>query len=173
MNTNWKFNVNFAYVYIDEDTCNYALRSLVISWKHYCISFLIIIWTVKENYKPTKKVQNRAARLVVRANCREHTIPLLREQHLLQACQVCVSVLSLNCQANMKQLHLSYKTPWNLTIVLIVTCYFVHMLMNIFLYKIELTPRTGTMYFVMLCQLSEKNKQTNKQNKKQKLITQK
>ena len=36
-----------------------------------------------------KTVQNEAARLVFRANRREHTIPLLREQHRLQACQLC------------------------------------------------------------------------------------
>ena len=73
-------NIGRIRCYIDEDTCNHALRSLVISRIDYCNSLLYGL-SAKDMHK-LQKVQNRAARLVFKANRREHTTPLLRELHV-------------------------------------------------------------------------------------------
>ena len=71
-------NIGRIRCYIDKDTCNHAVRSLVISRIDYCNSLLYGI-TVKN----TQKLQNRAARLVFKVNQMEHTTPLLKELHWL------------------------------------------------------------------------------------------
>ena len=68
-------NIGRIRCYIDEDTCNHALRSLVISRIDYCNSLLYGL-SAKDMHK-LQKVQNRAARLVFKANRREHTTRLL------------------------------------------------------------------------------------------------
>ena len=78
-------NIGRIRCYIDEDTCNHALRSLVISRIDYCNSLLYGL-SAKDMHK-LQKVQNRAARLVFKANRREHTTPLLRELHWLPVCE--------------------------------------------------------------------------------------
>ena len=78
-------NIGHIRCYIDEDTCNHALRSLVISRIDYCNSLLYGL-SAKDMHK-LQKVQNRAARLVFKANRREHTTPLLRELHWLPVCE--------------------------------------------------------------------------------------
>ena len=78
-------NIGRIRCYIDEDTYNHALRSLVISRIDYCNSLLYGL-SAKDMHK-LQKVQNRAARLVFKANRREHTTPLLRELHWLPVCE--------------------------------------------------------------------------------------
>ena len=74
-------NIGRIHSYIAEDTCNYALRSHVISQIDYCNSLLYGLSA--KDMQNLQKVQNRAARLVFKANRREHTTPLLRELHWL------------------------------------------------------------------------------------------
>ena len=73
------YHIGRIRCYIDEDTYNHALRSLVIYRIDYCNSLLYGL-SAKDMHK-LQKVQNKAARLVFQANRREHTTPLLRELH--------------------------------------------------------------------------------------------
>ena len=109
----WSLNYHLRKIrhiryYIDEDTCNHTLRSLVISW----ILQFIIISTNYQRHARLQKVQNRAARLVFKANRREHTTSLLRELHWLSVCERIKFKLlyNLHTKANMEQLYLTYKT---------------------------------------------------------------
>ena len=74
-------NIGRIRRYIDEDTCNHALPSLVISLIDYCNSLLYGLSA--KDMKKLQKVQNIAARLIYKANRREHTTPQLREFHWL------------------------------------------------------------------------------------------
>ena len=74
-------NIGRIRSYIDKDTCNHAVRSLVLSRIDYCNS-LLYGQTTKNTHK-LQTMQNRAARLVFKANRREHTTPLLKELHWL------------------------------------------------------------------------------------------
>ena len=57
--------------YIDEDTCNHTVRSLVLSRLDYSNSLLYGI-TVRD-MKKLQSIQNRTARLILKANPREYT----------------------------------------------------------------------------------------------------
>ena len=74
-------NIGRIRRYIDENTCNHAVRSLILSRLDYSNSLLYGI-----TFKDTKKlqtIQNRAARLIFRANRKEQTSPLLQQLHWL------------------------------------------------------------------------------------------
>ena len=76
--------------YIDNNTCHHAVRSLVISRIDYCNSLLynsLLYRQFAKNTQKLQKIQNRAARLVFKANRREHTTPLLKELHWLLVCE--------------------------------------------------------------------------------------
>ena len=91
-------NIGRIRSYIDKDTCNQAVRSLVLSRIDYCNS-LLYGQTTKNTHK-LQTIQNRAARLVFKANRREHTTPLLKELHWLPVCE----------RINYKLLTLAYKS---------------------------------------------------------------
>merc|ERR1712002_360138 len=74
-------NIGRIRRYIDEDTCNHTVRSLVLSRLDYSNSLLYGI-TVKDMQK-LQTIQNRSARLIFKANRREHTSPLLQQLHWL------------------------------------------------------------------------------------------
>ena len=78
-------NIGCIRYYIDEDTCNHALRSLVISRIDFWNSLLYGL--AARDMQKLQKVHNKAARLVFKANRREHTTPLLRKLNLLPACE--------------------------------------------------------------------------------------
>ena len=64
-----------------------------------------------KNTQKLQKIQNRAARLVFKANRREHTTPFLKELHWLRYVnELTTSYLRLHTKVNMQQLHLIYKT---------------------------------------------------------------
>ena len=74
-------NIGRIRRYIDEDTCNHTVRTLVLSRLDYANSLLYGI-TVKD-MKKLQTIQNRSARLIFKANRREHTSPLLQQLHWL------------------------------------------------------------------------------------------
>jgi hypothetical protein len=67
--------------YITKDTCNHAIRSLILSRLDYSNSLLYGI-SSKDTQK-LQKIQNRAARLIFQVGRREHTSPLIKELHWL------------------------------------------------------------------------------------------
>ena len=99
-------NIGGIHCYLDEDTCNHALGSLVISQIDYCNSLLYDL-TAKDMQK-LQKIQNRAARLVFKANCREHTTPLLRELNWLPVC----GRIKFKLHCTNTCIHVQ-KQPWN------------------------------------------------------------
>ena len=74
-------NIGRIRRYIDENTCNHAVRSLVLSRLDYANSLLYGI-TARDMQK-LQTIQNRSARLIFRADRREHTSPLLHQLHWL------------------------------------------------------------------------------------------
>ena len=78
-------NIGRIRRYIDEDTCNHTVRSLVLSRLDYSISLLYGI--TSKDMKKLQTIQNRSARLIFKANRREHTSPLLQQ---------CIGFQSLN-----------------------------------------------------------------------------
>ena len=74
-------NIGRIRRYIDEDTCNHTVRSLVLSRLDYSNSLLHGI-TVKD-MKKLQTIQNRSARIIFKTNPREHTSPLLQQLHWL------------------------------------------------------------------------------------------
>ena len=91
-------NIGRIRSYIDNDTCHHAVRSLVISRIDYCNSLLY--GQSAKNTQKLQKIQNRAAKLVFKANRREHKTPLLKELHWPPVCE----------RVNYKLLMLAYKS---------------------------------------------------------------
>ena len=67
--------------YLDHNTCNNAVRSLILSRLDYCSSLLNN--TSKKNISRLQRIQNRCARLVLKKHRRTHSAPLLKELHWL------------------------------------------------------------------------------------------
>ena len=102
-----------------------------------------------------QKVQNRAARLVFKANRREHTTPLLRKLHWLPVCERIKFKLTLAYKSKHET------TPPYIQNLLKPQNYsdgnmFLrsHADDNLLVCNIELAPHMETMPFAMLCQLS-------------------
>lgn len=74
-------NVGRIRRYIDQETCNNAIRALIISRLDYSNSILNGI-TAKDMRK-LQTVQNRAAKLIFKSDRRDHATPLLAELHWL------------------------------------------------------------------------------------------
>jgi len=74
-------NIGCIRRYLDHDTCSHVTRSLILSRLDYSNSLLYGI-TAKDMYR-LQKIQNRAARLIYKANRRDHVTPLLQQLHWL------------------------------------------------------------------------------------------
>ena len=66
---------------LTKDACNHALRSLVLSRLDYSNSLLINI--NKTDIERLQRIQNRAARIVLKARKHDTATPLLKELHWL------------------------------------------------------------------------------------------
>jgi len=74
-------NIGRIRRYLDEDTCNHVTRSLVLSRLDYSNSLLYGI-TTKDTQR-LQTIQNRAAKLIFKANRRDHATPFLKKLHWL------------------------------------------------------------------------------------------
>ena len=74
-------NIGRIRRYIDTDTCNHTVRSLVISRLDYSNSLLSGI--TRKDMQKLQTIQNRAARLIFGASRKVHTSPLLKQLHWL------------------------------------------------------------------------------------------
>ena len=82
---------------LTKDACSHALRSLVLSRLDYSNSLLINI--SKTDIERLQRIQNRAARIVLKARKHDTATPLLKELHWLPVyrkknfLQVCINCL--------------------------------------------------------------------------------
>ena len=76
-------NVNLRNIgrirrYVDENTCNHAVRWVVLSRLDYSNSLLYHVYGITAIYiQNLPNIQNRSARLLFRANPTKHTSPFL------------------------------------------------------------------------------------------------
>ena len=74
-------NISRARRFMDEPTCHYAVRSLVLSRLDYCNGLLSSVPNV--HIKRFQRLQNWAARLVFAVNRKHDSIPLMHSLHWL------------------------------------------------------------------------------------------
>ena len=88
------YNISRVRRMVTDEACNHAVRSLVLSRLDYANSLLVNINV--SDIERLQRIQNRAARIILKARKFDHATPLLRDLHWLPVSKRIMFKVALN-----------------------------------------------------------------------------